>query len=40
MFAAPGFGIVAINPRGSFGYGAKFTRGISLDWGGKVYTDL
>jgi len=40
MFAAPGFGIVAINPRGSFGYGAAFTRGISQDWGGKVFTDL
>jgi dipeptidyl aminopeptidase/acylaminoacyl peptidase len=40
MFAAPGFGIVAINPRGSFGYGAAFTRGISMDWGGKVFTDL
>lgn len=40
MFAAPGFGIVAINPRGSFGYGAAFTRGISLDWGGKVFVDL
>lgn len=40
MFAAPGFGIVAINPRGSFGYGAAFTKGISLDWGGKVFVDL
>ncbi len=40
MFAAPGFGIVAINPRGSFGYGAKFTRAISQDWGGKVFVDL
>ncbi|MBA3645668.1 MAG: S9 family peptidase [Gemmatimonadaceae bacterium] len=40
MFAAPGFGIVAINPRGSIGYGAKFTRGISMDWGGKVFVDL
>lgn len=40
MFAAPGFGLVAINPRGSFGYGAAFTRGISKDWGGKVFTDL
>jgi dipeptidyl aminopeptidase/acylaminoacyl peptidase len=40
MFAAPGFGIVAINPRGSFGYGAKFTRGISQDWGGTVFIDL
>ena len=40
LFASPGFGIVAINPRGSFGYGQKFTDQISKDWGGKVYTDL
>jgi dipeptidyl aminopeptidase/acylaminoacyl peptidase len=29
-----------INPRGSFGYGHKFTEEISRDWGGKVYEDL
>jgi dipeptidyl aminopeptidase/acylaminoacyl peptidase len=40
LFASPGFGIVAINPRGSFGYGQKFTDQISKDWGGKAYTDL
>ncbi|MFN2636126.1 MAG: prolyl oligopeptidase family serine peptidase [Gemmatimonadaceae bacterium] len=40
LFASPGFGIVAINPRGSFGYGQKFTDQISRDWGGKVYIDL
>ncbi|HEY0529415.1 MAG TPA: S9 family peptidase [Gemmatimonadaceae bacterium] len=40
LFASPGFGIVAINPRGSFGYGQKFTDQISQDWGGKAYTDL
>lgn len=40
LFASPGFGVVAINPRGSFGYGQKFTDQISKDWGGKVYTDL
>jgi dipeptidyl aminopeptidase/acylaminoacyl peptidase len=40
LFASPGFGIVAINPRGSFGYGQKFTDQISKDWGGKVYVDL
>jgi dipeptidyl aminopeptidase/acylaminoacyl peptidase len=40
MFAAPGFAVVAINPRGSFGYGQAFTRGISRDWGGKVFVDL
>ena len=40
MFAAPGFGVIAINPRGSFGYGQKFTRQISMDWGGRVFVDL
>ena len=40
MFAAQGFGLVIINPRGSFGYGQKFVDEISKDWGGKVYTDL
>ena len=40
LFASPGFGIVAINPRGSFGYGQKFTDQITKDWAGKVYTDL
>ena len=33
-------GVVAINPRGSFGYGQKFVDQISRDWGGKAYTDL
>jgi dipeptidyl aminopeptidase/acylaminoacyl peptidase len=40
MFAATGSALVIINPRGSFGYGQKFTDEISKDWGGKVYTDL
>ncbi len=40
LFASRGFGIVAINPRGSFGYGQKFTDQITKDWGGKVYIDL
>jgi dipeptidyl aminopeptidase/acylaminoacyl peptidase len=40
LFASPGFGVVAINPRGSFGYGQKFIDQISRDWGGKAYTDL
>ncbi len=40
MFASPGYVVVAANPRGSVGYGQKFTDEISLDWGGKVYTDL
>ncbi|PID62539.1 MAG: dipeptidyl aminopeptidase [Ignavibacteriae bacterium] len=40
MFAAKGYVVVAPNPRGSTGYGQKFTDDISKDWGGKVYTDL
>ena len=40
MFAARGFGLVIINPRGSFGYGQKFVDDVSRDWGGKVYADL
>jgi dipeptidyl aminopeptidase/acylaminoacyl peptidase len=40
MFASRGYVVVAVNPRGSTGYGQKFTDEISGDWGGKVYTDL
>ena len=40
MFAAPGYGVVIINPRGSPGYGQKFVDAISKDWGGAVYSDL
>ncbi len=40
MFAAPGYAVVAINPRGSTGYGQKFTDQISQDWTGRVYEDL
>lgn len=40
MFASDGYVVVAPNPRGSTGYGQKFTDEISGDWGGKVYTDL
>jgi dipeptidyl aminopeptidase/acylaminoacyl peptidase len=40
MLAAPGFGLVVINPRGSIGYGQKFVEQVSLDWGGRAYTDL
>lgn len=40
MFAGAGYVVVAPNPRGSTGYGQKFTDEISKDWGGKVYTDL
>ncbi len=40
MFAAPGYVVAMINPRGSTGYGQEFTDEISGDWGGKVYIDL
>jgi dipeptidyl aminopeptidase/acylaminoacyl peptidase len=40
VMAAAGYVVVMINPRGSTGYGQKFTAEISRDWGGKVYEDL
>jgi dipeptidyl aminopeptidase/acylaminoacyl peptidase len=40
LFAAPGYVVVAVNPRGSTGYGQKFTLQISKDWNGRVYKDL
>ncbi|HKV04614.1 MAG TPA: S9 family peptidase [Candidatus Acidoferrales bacterium] len=40
VMGAPGYVVLMINPRGSFGYGHKFTEQISRDWGGKVYEDL
>jgi dipeptidyl aminopeptidase/acylaminoacyl peptidase len=40
VFAASGYVVVMPNPRGSTGYGQKFTDEISGDWGGKVYEDL
>ncbi len=40
LFAAPGYGVVLINPRGSRGYGQRFTDEVSRDWGGAPYVDL
>jgi dipeptidyl aminopeptidase/acylaminoacyl peptidase len=40
IFASAGFVVVMPNPRGSTGYGQKFTDEINQDWGGKVYEDL
>jgi len=40
LWAAQGYVIVMINPRGSTGYGQKFTEDICLDWGGQVFDDL
>ena len=40
LFAADGYVVVMINPRGSTGYGQAFIDGINRDWGGKPYVDL
>ncbi len=40
MFAAPGYVVAMLNPRGSTGFGQRFTDEISRDWGGKVYEDI
>ncbi|HLP25715.1 MAG TPA: S9 family peptidase, partial [Acidobacteriota bacterium] len=40
IWAAEGYVIALPNPRGSTGFGQKFTDEISKDWGGKVFTDL
>lgn len=36
----PGHVVALVNPRGSTGYGQKFTDEINKDWGGKPYEDL
>ncbi len=40
MFASRGACVAAINPRGSTGYGQRFTDEITGDWGGRCYHDL
>jgi dipeptidyl aminopeptidase/acylaminoacyl peptidase len=40
LFAADGYVVIMINPRGSTGYGQKFIDEINGDWGGKPYVDL
>jgi dipeptidyl aminopeptidase/acylaminoacyl peptidase len=40
VFAAAGFVVVMPNPRGSTGYGTKFTDEINEDWGGRAYEDI
>ena len=38
--AAHGYAVLLINPRGSSGYGQKFSDGCVNDWGGGDYRDL
>ncbi|ORX91724.1 peptidase, S9C subfamily [Basidiobolus meristosporus CBS 931.73] len=40
IYASAGYVVVAINPRGSTGYGQKFTDQINRNWGGAPYRDL
>lgn len=40
MFASPGYVVVAVNPRGSKGYGQAWCDAVSTDWGGAPYKDL
>jgi dipeptidyl aminopeptidase/acylaminoacyl peptidase len=40
LFAANGYVVVMINPRGSTGYGQAVADGVNGDWGGKPFTDL
>ena len=40
LFAANGYVVVMINPRGSTGYGQAVVDAINGDWGGKPFTDL
>lgn len=40
LYASRGYVVIMTNPRGSTGYGQKFTDEISGDWGGKVFIDL
>jgi dipeptidyl aminopeptidase/acylaminoacyl peptidase len=40
MFAAPGYVVAMLNPRGSTGFGQRFVDDISRDWGGKVFEDI
>jgi dipeptidyl aminopeptidase/acylaminoacyl peptidase len=40
LFAASGYVVIMINPRGSTGYGQKFIDDINGDWGGRAYQDL
>jgi dipeptidyl aminopeptidase/acylaminoacyl peptidase/protein-disulfide isomerase len=40
LFAANGYVVIMINPRGSTGYGQAVVDGVNGDWGGKPFTDL
>jgi dipeptidyl aminopeptidase/acylaminoacyl peptidase len=40
LFAANGYAVVTVNPRGSSGYGQAFSEAIFADWGNKDFDDV
>jgi len=40
LFAANGYAVVMVNPRGSSGYGQDFSLGIYQNWGSKDFEDV
>ena len=40
VYAARGYAVLYLNPRGSSGYGQKFSDGTLNEWGGGDYKDL
>jgi len=40
VFAAKGYLVVSVNPRGSSGYGEEFSRAIWADWGNRDFEDV
>ncbi len=40
LFAANGYVVLLVNPRGSTGHGEEFTKAIFADWGNKDYEDV
>ena len=40
LFAANGYVVLLLNPRGSTGYGEDFSKALFADWGGPDYEDV
>jgi len=40
VIASQGYVVLMFNPRGSIGFGQKFTDQVSGDWGGRCYEDV
>lgn len=40
VLASAGYIVLAVNPRGSSGYGLKFSKAVLGDWGGEDYQDI